>query len=167
MHVRFYSWPKISVFLGVRTRVPTIILPAGGIHLFLWCIQNRIVGEIIVSVPQIVTVVGYMTILGSHAAAFRENCSKMIELRRQEPGHLASAYSFGASGKVVSREDYDNADAVIRHMELGNHIFELTQQLVEITGVELHGPQAELEKLGDLFKGMSPAIFETEFGFRR
>ncbi|WP_299985909.1 antibiotic biosynthesis monooxygenase [uncultured Ruegeria sp.] len=118
-------------------------------------------------VPQIVTIVGYMTVPEAHADAFRKNCADMIELRSQESGHLASAYSFSADGTVVSREDYDSADAVIRHMELGSHIFESTQSLVRITGVELHGPAAELEKLRDLFSGMSPGFFLTEFGFRR
>ncbi|WP_298855590.1 antibiotic biosynthesis monooxygenase [uncultured Ruegeria sp.] len=118
-------------------------------------------------VHQIVTIVGYMTVPETHADAFRKNCADMIELRNQEPGHLASAYSFGADGTVVSREDYDSADAVIRHMELGSHIFESTQSLVNITGVELHGPAAEVEKLRDLFSGLSPRYFETEFGFRR
>lgn len=119
------------------------------------------------SVPQIVTIVGYLTVPTEHAAAFRKNCAEMIELRKQEPGHLASAYSFGSDGAVVSREDYDSADAVIRHMELGSHIFESTQELVSITGVELHGSAAELEKLHDLFSGMTPGFFVTEFGFRR
>jgi hypothetical protein len=91
----------------------------------------------------------------------------MIDLRKQETGHLASAYSFGADGTAVSREDYDSADAVIRHMEVGSHIFESRQMLVEITGVELHGPEAELEKLRDLFSGMSPRVYVTEFGFRQ
>ncbi|WP_170347636.1 hypothetical protein [Ruegeria atlantica] len=67
----------------------------------------------------------------------------------------------------MSREDYDSADAVARHMELGSHIFESTQELVKITGVEVHGSQAELEKLRDLFSGMNPGFFVTEFGFRR
>lgn len=118
-------------------------------------------------VPQIVTIVGYMTVPEAHADAFRKNCADMIELRSQESGHLASAYSFSADGTVVSREDYDSADAVIRHMELGSHIFGSTQSLVSITGVELHGPAAELEKLRDLFSGISPGFFVTEFGFRR
>ena len=118
------------------------------------------------SAPQIVTIIGYFSVPAAHADAFRKNCTEMIGLRDQETGHLSSAYSFGADGSAVSREDYDSADAVIRHMEVGSHIFENTQTLVEITGVELHGPEAELRKLQDLFSGMSPKVFVTEFGFR-
>ncbi|WP_299888665.1 hypothetical protein [uncultured Ruegeria sp.] len=117
-------------------------------------------------VPQIVTVIGYFLVPAANAAAFRKNCAEMIDLRKKETGHLASAYSFGADGTAVSREDYDSADAVIRHMEVGSQIFESTQALVEITGVELNGPEAELEKLRDLFGGMSPRVYVTEFGFR-
>lgn len=118
------------------------------------------------SVPNIVSVIGYFSIPAAHAKAFRQNCADMIALREQESGHLASAYSFGADGTAVSREDYDSADAVIRHLELGSHIFESTQTLVTITGVELHGPEAELEKLKNLFSGMPPKTYVTEFGFR-
>ncbi|WP_300068892.1 hypothetical protein [uncultured Ruegeria sp.] len=98
-------------------------------------------------VPQIVTVIGYFLVPAANAAAFRKNCAEMIDLRKKETGHLASAYSFGADGTAVSREDYDSAHAVIRHMEVGSHIFESTQALVEITGVEMHGPAGEIAKL--------------------
>ena len=118
------------------------------------------------SIPKIVSIIGYFSVPTVHAKGFRKNCVEMIELRDQETGHMASAYSFGADGTAVLREDYDSADAVIRHMEVGRHIFESTQALVEITGVELHGPEAEVEKLRPLFDGMSPRIFVTEFGFR-
>lgn len=117
-------------------------------------------------VPPIVTLVGYFSIPAANAVAFRKNCAEMIELRTQETGHLASAYSFGTDGTAVSREDYESADAVIRHMEVGSHIFQSTQTLVEITGVELHGPESEIEKLRDLFSGMSLRVYVTEFGFR-
>lgn len=118
------------------------------------------------SEPRIVTLVGYFKIPPSHAEAFRKNCVEMIDLRKNEPGHLASAYSFGADGTAVSREDYDSAEAVKRHMELGSHIFESTQSLVEITGAEVHGPADVLKELRELFSGMSPQFFVTEYGFR-
>lgn len=116
--------------------------------------------------PHIVTLIGYFVVPVENAAAFRENCTAMVALRDKEPGHLASAYSFGADGTAVSREDYTSADAVTRHMELGSHIFESTQTLVTITGVEVHGPADELGKLHDLFSGMSPRFYVTEIGFR-
>jgi len=61
----------------------------------------------------------------------------------------------------------ENADAVVRHMELGEHIYERTRDLVEIKNVEIHGPEAELSKLRNLFAEHSPRFFTTAFSFRR
>ncbi|MFA3917335.1 antibiotic biosynthesis monooxygenase [Ruegeria hyattellae] len=119
------------------------------------------------SAPHIVTVIGYFSISSENAAAFRENCAAMVALHDKEPGHLATAYGFCSDGTAVSREDYDSAEAVQRHMQLGSHIFESTQALVQITGVELHGPAEEIDRLRDLFSAMSPRCFVTEYGFRR
>lgn len=114
---------------------------------------------------RIVTLIGYFSVPPANAEAFRENCKAMINLRDKEPGHLASAYSFGADGTAVSREDYDSVEAVMRHMALGSHIFESTQKLVEITGAEVHGPAEAIDQLRDLFSGMSPRFYVTEYGF--
>ena len=114
----------------------------------------------------VVTLVGYFKIPASNAEAFRKNCVEMIGLREKEPGHLASAYSFGADGTAVSREDYVSAEAVMRHMELGSHIFESTQSLVEVTGAEVHGSADNVEKLRELFSGMPSRFYVTEYGFR-
>ncbi|MDP5217620.1 antibiotic biosynthesis monooxygenase [Ruegeria sp. 2205SS24-7] len=119
------------------------------------------------SAPHVVTVIGTFSIPTENAAAFRENCAAMVALRDKEPGHLATAYGFGADGMAVSREDYESAEAVLQHMQVGSHIFESTRALVTITGVELHGPADELDKLRDLFGTMSPRYFVTEYGFRR
>lgn len=117
--------------------------------------------------PAVVTLIGYFNIGPGNASQFRANCEEMIALREKEPGHLASAYSFDGDAAATSREDYENADAVIRHMSVGAHIYERTRSLVEVTGVEIHGPAVELEKLRDLFKDLSPRFYVTEFSFRR
>lgn len=119
------------------------------------------------SAPTVVTLVGYFNIRPASADQFRANCEEMVALRGREPGHLASAYSFDGDIAATSREDYENADAVMRHMEVGQHIYERTRALVEVTGVEIHGPAAELDKLRDLFGDLSPRLYVTEFGFRR
>jgi len=119
------------------------------------------------SAPAVVTLIGYFNIRPGSADRFRANCEDMVGLRQQEPGHLASAYSFDGDAKAVSREDYESAAAVKRHMEVGGHIYESTRELVDVTGVEIHGPAAELDQLRDLFADLSPRFYVTEFGFRR
>lgn len=117
--------------------------------------------------PRIVTVIGYFAIRPGNAARFRDNCEAMVALRDKEAGHPASAYSFESDSAAVSREDYESADAFAQHLDVGKHIFETTRQLVDITGVEAHGPADEIEKLRPLLSDMSPRFFRTEFGFRR
>lgn len=109
----------------------------------------------------------YLTIHRGKAAEFRENCAKMVSLRSKEPGHLATAYSFDRDRKAVSREDYESAEAVLRHMKIGAHIFENTRNLVDITGAESHGPAEELVTLRVVLSEMSPKLLVTEYGFRR
>lgn len=117
--------------------------------------------------PAIVTLIGTFTIRTGNADKFRANCKEMVALRDKEPGHLGSAYSFDGDSSAVSREDYDSADAVKRHMEIGQHIYESTRDLVDITGVEVHGPAEEVDKLRDLLADLSPRYFVTEYGFRK
>lgn len=117
--------------------------------------------------PDVVTLIGTFTLHPEKADAFKANCEAMVALREKEPDHLASAYSFDGDGGAVSREDYRNAEAVIRHMQVGEHIFEKTRQMVDITGAEVHGPAAELDKLRDPLRDLSPRFFVTESGFRR
>ncbi len=119
------------------------------------------------TVPGVVTLIGYFAIRPGKAVQFRANCEAMVALRSKEPGHLASAYSFDGDDRAVSREDYANAEAVLKHMQVGEHIYEQTRTLVDITAVEIHGPADELDKLRDLFKDLSPRLFVTESGFRR
>jgi quinol monooxygenase YgiN len=118
------------------------------------------------SAPSVVTLVGYFNIRPGNADQFRANCEEMVALRGKEPGHLASAYSFNGDAAAASREDYENADAVKRHMDVGRPIYASTRNLVEVIGVEIHGPAAELDKLRDLFSDLSPRFYVTEFGFR-
>jgi hypothetical protein len=117
------------------------------------------------SVP--VTLVGYFDIPTGKAEQFRANCEAMLALRDKQPGLLGTAYGFDGDTAATSREDYENADAVVRHMELGEHIYERTRDLVEIRNIEIHGPEAELSKLRNLFSEHSPRFFTTEFSFRR
>lgn len=117
--------------------------------------------------PAIVTLIGTFNIRPGNASQFRANCEKMVALHDKEPGHLGSAYSFDGDSSAVSREDYDSADAVRRHMEIGERIYENTRELVDITGVEVHGPADELDKLRELFADLSPRYFVTEYGFRK
>ncbi len=77
------------------------------------------------SVP--VTLVGYFDIPTGKAEQFRANCEAMLALRDEQPGLLGAAYSFDGDTAATSREDYENADAVVRHMELGEHIYERTR----------------------------------------
>lgn len=119
------------------------------------------------SAPDVVTLIGTSIIHPGKANQFKANCEAMVALRGKEPDDLASAYSFDGDGGAVSREDYQNADAVIQHMQLGEHIFEQTRELVDITGVELHGPAEQLDKLREPLDDLSPRYFVTESGFRR
>ncbi|MEM9224227.1 MAG: antibiotic biosynthesis monooxygenase [Pseudomonadota bacterium] len=117
------------------------------------------------SAPRTITIIGSFAIRPGNADKLRENCKAMVALCEDRPGHLSAAYSFDGDTAATSREDYENAEAVLLHMKIGHRLYESTSELVDIKSVEIHGPADELEKLRALFGDHAPRFFATEFGF--
>ena len=46
-------------------------------------------------------------------------------------------------------------------------LLEEALKIAEITRLEVHGPEAELDKLREPLAGLNPQFFALEYGFRR
>jgi quinol monooxygenase YgiN len=92
---------------------------------------------------------------------------KFVELTKKEAGVLYYAFSF--SGQAAHcREGYVNAEAVLAHLANVDAPLKQALSISKITRLEVHGPEAEVEKLREPLKGLNPQYFVlADGGFRR
>jgi len=65
------------------------------------------------------------------------------------------------------REGYENAEALLAHLQNVGSLLEQALKIAEITRLEIHGPEEELAKLREPLAKLSPQFFVLEHGFRR
>ena len=112
------------------------------------------------------TIVPYFNIHSGKIQQFKALCEQFVEKTNTEPGCLYYGWSFDGD-QAHCREGYRDADAAIAHIQ---NVAELLAELVKTADVarfELHGPEAELDKLRGKFADLNPQYFKLEYGFRR
>ena len=97
---------------------------------------------------------------------FKKLCTQLVEKSNQEPGCLFYGFSFHGD-LAHCREGYANAEAVLAHLENIGPLLQEALKMADIARLELHGPEAELEKLRKPMAGLNPQFFVLEHGFRR
>jgi quinol monooxygenase YgiN len=113
------------------------------------------------------TLVPYFDVAEGKLEEFKAMGPKFIELTRKEAGCVHYAFSF--SGQAAHcREGYDNAAAVLAHLDnVGAQLGEALK-IATISRLEVHGPAAELDKLREPLAALKPTFFTlAEGGFRR
>ena len=112
------------------------------------------------------TLVPYFQINEGQLEAFRALGPQFVARTRTEPG--CAHYAFSFNGSVAHcREGYDNAAAVLAHLENVGALLGEALKISQISRLEVHGPAAELAKLKQPLAGLNPQWFELEEGFRR
>ena len=113
------------------------------------------------------SLVPYFEVAEGKLDQFKALGPKFIELTRQEPGCLYYAFSY--SGQAAHcREGYENAAAVLAHLDNVGATLKEALTIAKITRLEVHGPAAELDKLRTPLAGLNPQWFTlSEGGFRR
>ena len=85
---------------------------------------------------------------------------------RSEPGCVHYAFSFNGD-TVHCREGYDNAAALLAHLDNVGALVQESLTIAAIARLEVHAPAAELAKLREPLAGLSPTFFTVEGGLRR
>jgi quinol monooxygenase YgiN len=112
------------------------------------------------------TLVPYFKVHEGQLAAFREGCRKFVKKARTEPACMFYAFSF--NGDVAHcREGYEDADALLHHLDNVGALLEEALKISDIIRLEVHAPEAELDKLREPLSGLNPQFFTLEVGFRR
>ena len=112
------------------------------------------------------TLVPYFKIQEGKIDAFKQMSVEFIKLTKTEPKCLF--YSFSFDGDLACcLEGYVGAEGVLAHVENVDPLIQEVLKISEITRLEIHGPELELEKLREPLAGLNPQFFLTESGFRR
>ncbi len=112
------------------------------------------------------TLVPYFQINDGQLEAFKVLGPQFVAKTGTEPGCVHYAFSF--NGTVAHcREGYDNAAALLAHLDNVGALLGEALKLSQIIRLEVHGPAAELEKLREPMASLSPQFFTLAPGFRR
>ena len=97
---------------------------------------------------------------------FKERCERFIEKTKQESKCLYYGFSFNGN-EAHCREGYKDAEGLLAHLDNVGALLQETLAEVELTRLEIHGPEPELTKLREPLAKLNPQFFTLEYGFRR
>ena len=113
------------------------------------------------------TLVPYFKINDGQLDAFKALGPKFIEKTKNEAGCMHYAFSFDGHN-AHCREGYDNAEAILTHLDNVGEILGEALKLSELARLEVHAPAAELDKLREPLAELNPQFFVLEAnGIRR
>jgi len=112
------------------------------------------------------TIVPYFKVQDGKLDAFEALCEQFVEKSSGESRCLYYGFSFDGD-QVHCREGYADADGALAHLENVGALLEEALKISELTRLEIHGPEQELEKLREPLAGLKPQFFVLEYGFRR
>lgn len=108
----------------------------------------------------------YFTVGEDNLARFKQLGERFVESSRTEPKCLYYGYSFNGN-LAHCREGYADAEGLLAHLVNVGPLLQEALQLAELTRLEIHGPESELEKLRAPLAAFNPQFFTLECGFRR
>jgi hypothetical protein len=112
------------------------------------------------------TIAPYFKVHADKLDDFKQLCPRLVEKSSQEPKCLY--YGFTFYGDLAHcREGYADAGGVLVHLENIGPLLQEALKMADIARLEVHGPDAELEKLRKPMSGLNPQFFTLENGFRR
>lgn len=83
-----------------------------------------------------------------------------------EPKCLYYGFSFYGD-EAHCREGYADAEGALAHLENVGALLDEALRMVQLTRLEIHGPEEELAKLRGPLAQLNPQFFVLECGFRR
>jgi quinol monooxygenase YgiN len=109
------------------------------------------------------TLVPYFDVPADKVDEFKALGKRFVERTRSEPGCVHYAFSFSGCS-AHCREGYDNAEAVLAHLENVGALLQEVLAFAYITRIEVHAPAAEIAKLLEPLAGLKPQYFVLEEG---
>lgn len=108
----------------------------------------------------------YFQIFPGKEGEFQEVIATFIKTTGTEDGCLY--YDFTLNGdEAFCREAYTNGDTALIHLENVGQVIEKALTIATMTRLEIHGPEAELEKMRGPLASLNPAWFAHQGGLDR
>jgi hypothetical protein len=107
---------------------------------------------------------------------FKAHPAKLAEFKAAMPAFVEKAagesknlyYEFTCNGdEIFCREGYVGAEGVLTHLDNVGALLGEALKIADITRLEIHGPEEELEKLKRPLAHLNPAWFVSECGVVR
>ena len=114
-----------------------------------------------------VTIVPYFVAKEGDMDQVRTYLERMVEVTQSEKDCLY--YGFTICGnKVHCREGYVNGDGALAHLDNVGPLLQeaLGSGVMELTDLQIHGPEEELAKLREPLADLNPSYWVLEYGFR-
>ena len=112
------------------------------------------------------TIVPYFQVQSGRLDEFKALGERFVAKTEEEPDCLYYGWCYDDHA-AHCREGYVNAAGLLAHLENVGALLEEVFKISEITRLEVHGPESELEKLREPLAGLNPQFFTLECGFRR
>jgi len=109
------------------------------------------------------TLVPYFKVKPGQLDAFRAGVAGFVARTKSEKGCVHYAFSFDGD-TAHCREGYDDAAALLVHLDNVNALLGEALKIADITRLEVHGPAAEVDKLRAPLAGLKPQFFVLEPG---
>ena len=112
------------------------------------------------------TIVPYFNIQEGHLDNFKAICQEFVKQSANESKCLYYGFSFDGN-HAHCREGYADAEGVLTHLENVDILLGEALKIADLSRLEIHGPEAELEKLRKPLAELNPQYFVLKYGFRR
>jgi quinol monooxygenase YgiN len=107
----------------------------------------------------------YFKVHPGKLAEFKKLCEAFVTKTKTEPKCLY--YGFCFDGDLAHcREAYADAAGVLAHLENVGELLQQALKISDITRLEVHGSEGEMEKLRGPMAALKPQMFVLEYGFR-
>jgi quinol monooxygenase YgiN len=123
-------------------------------------------GDMMFTLDTCCTLVPYFEVQDGQLDAFKALSHEFVAKTRTESGCMHYAFSF--SGNIAHcREGYVDASALLAHLENVAELLGQALQIARIVKLEVHAPEAEIDKLRGPMASLNPQFFSLGEGIRR
>lgn len=115
---------------------------------------------------KVCTLVPYFTVQEGKLDEFKRLGEQMVERTRSESDVAFYGFSFNGQ-RAHCREGYNSAAGILAHLDNVETLLQQALSIASLDTLEVHGPADQIDELREPLKGLNPAYFIMETGFRK